>query len=173
MITRICLALLLVLLPFGTRPGAADPSPSVTGESQFAPTTCKFDDPGGTFKIEGTAREKKYLVAFPKWQGKAVLERHDQFWPGTFEMKITGVRDTILSVSLTPGGCKQMSLLALPGKKWVQYFDEHGKWLDKASDTAFRFETEETDQGMEVKVTLPKTARSMRRLTVDYYSTCW
>ena len=104
----------------------------------------------------------------------AFLERHEQDWPETFDLKISGQRDAILCVSLIPEGYGEMHLLALSRKKEATYFNARGECLDdKPAADAFRIETADTPTGVAVTVTLPPGARLVRRLEVKYYSTWW
>lgn len=76
-----------------------------------------------------------------------------------------------------------MNLLFVRGKKWLNYYDDHGNWLgddqrnnrlgDRPKGNLFRIETEDTADGMDVKVTLPTAARTTSSLDVKYFSTFW
>jgi hypothetical protein len=182
MTIRICLQALLLVPLFGMSPGAGDLNRPEMGGLQTSAVTCRFKacfeweearNDGSTFQIRGTPHQPQYIVRFDSYSGGACLEQHQQPWPATFQMKISGRRDTILFVSLIPQDYGEMLLHFVPGKKWVNYYDDRGKWLGQSTDKAFQIETVETADGLEVKVTLPKPARSMRRLQVRYWSTFW
>lgn len=179
--TRSYLPAPMIVLLLGTSPSAGDGGRPDGGGPESSAITCRFKPCHkwerlpwrSTFHVRGTAHDPRYVVNFDGYSGGAILERHGLPWAETFRLEVNGDRDTIMFVSLTPEGYGQMSLLSLPGKKWVQYFDARGKWLEGPAAGAFRFEAEETIRGLDVKVTLPAGARSMRRLDVRYFSTCW
>jgi hypothetical protein len=172
-------ALPLVLL-FGTAPDVRDSDRPELASPQVPAVTCRvtaYREKGrgaaGIYQVRGAPQSPHYIVKFGSHSGSACLERREQFWPETFEMKISGDRDTILFVTLTPGGYGEVHLLFAPGKKWVNYYDGRGKRLDRPAGGSFRIETEETADGVDVTVTLHRAARSMRSLDVNYYSTSW
>jgi hypothetical protein len=154
--------------------------PEVSSAQTATVTTCRFGvgsgaetDAKGKFEVRGTPDNPHYFVTFHGYSGRARLERQGDDWPETFRMKVSGRRDTILFVSLTPDGYGEMSLLFVPDKKWVNYYDAKGKYLDGPAAGSFRIETEETADGLDLNVTLPGSALSARHWDVHYYSTAW
>jgi hypothetical protein len=171
MTIRNCLQAPVLVVLLGV--GCDSNGPEVVGPP-ISTVTCRFKDAGGKFEVRGTPQIPRFIVQFDNYSGSACLERHEQLWPDRFDVKISGSRNTILFVSLTPDGFGEIHLHFVPGKKWVNYYDDKGKWLEHSTDKAFQIETKETaDGGLEVKVTMPAPARSVRRLELKYWSTCW
>ena len=178
---RNSLLTLVLLFLLGAALIASDSERSKAIRPQIAPVTCRFQvaceegrHAASDFQIRGTSRHPEYVVQFDSWDGSAFLERHEQDWPETFDLKISGQRDAILCVSLIPEGYGEMHLLALSRKKEATYFNARGECLDdKPAADAFRIETADTPTGVAVTVTLPPGARLVRRLEVKYYSTWW
>src|SRR5262245_36685705 len=135
---RHCLQALLLVPVLAMSPSAGEANrPEVDGW-RVGPLTCRFKDrfdwekgPGArsTFAVRGTPLHPQYLVTFDSYSGVACLERQGEFWPESFDLKIRGGRDTILSVLLAPDGYGEMSLLFFPNQKRVYYYDERGKCL--------------------------------------------
>jgi hypothetical protein len=153
--------------------------PEVAG-AQVSEVTCKFTAyrekwraSVGGFAARGAPQNPQYVVKLDSYSGSARLERHGEFWPETFVMKISGRRDTILIVTFIPDGYGEMYLSFVPGEKWVSCYDARGKHLDRPTGLSFLIETEETAHGVDVQVTLPQAARSARHLDVNYFSTSW
>jgi hypothetical protein len=175
---RTCLQTFVLLLCFGAIPW--DSNRREFEAPQIATVTCRFavdsekrDGDLGSFDVRGTPQNPQYVVQFGSYSAAARLERHEQPWPETFDLKIIGPRDTLLWVCLVPEDCGEMLLLCGDNKKYVNYYDERGKRLEHPTDRAFRFDAEETTHAVNVRVTLPRWARSMRTLDVLYYSTFW
>jgi hypothetical protein len=173
-------ALLPILLVVIWPSACHSDSPEASAEQTATVTTCRFGkgrreaiSSNGKFEVRGTPDNPQYFVTFHDHSGNARLEQQDGCWPTTFRMKVSGPRDTILFVSLTPEGYAEMSLLFVPDKKWVNYYDAKGKCLDGPAARAFRIETAETADGVDVKVTPPGSALSVRHWDVRYYSTAW
>lgn len=180
MTIRNCSQTLVLVLLFGPIPALCDlKGPEVVGPP-ISTVTCRFQgyfgegrDANSKFAVRGTPQNPQFIVKFDSYSGRARLERHEQPWPETFEMKISGARDTIHFVSLIPAGFGEIHLYFVPNKKLVKYYDDRGNRLDQPTVKAFHIETKETADGFDVKVTLPKPARSVRSLDVKYWSTCW
>jgi hypothetical protein len=180
MTARNCLLTLVLVLFFGALPGAADSDRFGLVGPHFSRVSCTFEvarvkgnNPQSTFEVGGTLQNPHYYVKIDSHEGRARLVRNERLWPETFEMSITGWRDTIVSISLVPEGCGKMHLRFVPGKKWVTYYDERGKELDQPEGVTFRFEAVQTEYGVDVKVTLPQEARSIKRIDVNYWATAW
>lgn len=93
---RRCLEVLALILVFVAMQGVRDSAGPRFVDPQVSAVTCHFDKTGGRFEVSGSRREPQYLVTFASLEGTASLEPHEQLWPESFLLKISGERDTIL-----------------------------------------------------------------------------
>lgn len=131
----------------------------------------------GMVEVHGSPQSPRYEVTFDVTsdgsRGNARIEREEKVWPESLEIQIRGRHYAIQFVTVTPDGFGAISLSNVPKEKGVRFYDERGNHLDQPIENAFRIETEETGEGLSVKVKLPEQARSMRGMTISYYTFSW
>ena len=131
----------------------------------------------GKVELHGLPKGLWYDVTFDVktsgFQGNARIERQEEIWPPSFEIRIRGGNQMHKFVTLDADGFAPISFLNEGNEKQVDFYDERGKHLDHWIEGAFRIESEGTAEGLMMKVNLPERARSMRGMTITYFNFGW
>jgi hypothetical protein len=174
------IVLLWSALLVGCGSNRSEPTPVAVVEPAVAQPAAAAIDPYGVqgkVEVHGSPQGLRYDVTFDVtsgvFQGNARIERQEEFWPPSFEIRIRGRNQPHQFVTLEADGFEPIAFLNEGNEKRVDFYDERGKHLDHSIESAFRIESEGTAEGLKLKVNLPERARSMRGMTIKYFTSGW